>query len=115
VAAGCLFSARAVSAFVLWALCGLANCDTSSEDGRNNSSIALVAVRSPLFGQEFSTVVPPYALIQYPRFQLSAVHRRPKKKIGKLIKLTVHKFQNARQARTGRNMVKFSSLNMPST
>jgi hypothetical protein len=27
-----------------------------------------------------NTVVPPYPLIQYPRFQLSAVYRGPKKK-----------------------------------
>jgi hypothetical protein len=31
------------------------------------------------------------------------------------MKETVHKFQNARQARTGRNMVKSSSPNAPST
>jgi len=36
------------------------------------------------------------------------------KKFGKL-KKTVHKFKNARQARTGRNMVKLSSPNTPST
>jgi hypothetical protein len=38
-----------------------------------------------------------------------------KKKIGKLKKQTVHKFQNARQTRTGRNMVKYSSPNAPNT
>jgi len=39
----------------------------------------------------------------------------PPQKKGKLKKLTVHKFKNARQARTGRNMVKSSSPNAPST
>jgi hypothetical protein len=57
-----------------------------------------------------NTGVTPYTLIYYPRFHLSAVHRGPKK-IGKLNKYTVHKFQNARQARTGRNVVKSSSPN----
>jgi hypothetical protein len=38
---------------------------------------------------------------------VSAVYRGPKK-IWKLNKYTVYKFQNARQLRTGRNMVKFS-------
>jgi hypothetical protein len=57
---------------------------------------------------------PPYPLIQYPRFQLSAVNRGPKK-IGKSKKQTAHKFQNARQARMGHNMVKSSSPNAPST
>jgi hypothetical protein len=40
---------------------------------------------------------------------------RGQKKNGKLKKLTVHKFQNARQAITGCNMVKSSSPNAPST
>jgi len=40
---------------------------------------------------------------------------QPEKKIGKLKKYTVHKFKNARQTRTGHNMVKSSSPNMPST
>ena len=40
---------------------------------------------------------------------------RPGKKFGKLKKYTVHNFQNAHQARTGRNMVKSSSPNAPST
>jgi len=40
---------------------------------------------------------------------------RLEKRIGKLKKYTVHKFQNARQARTGCNMVKSSSPNAPST
>ena len=34
---------------------------------------------------------------------------------GKLKKLTVHTFQNLRQARTGRNVMKSSSPNAPST
>jgi hypothetical protein len=34
---------------------------------------------------KWNTGVPPYLLIQYPQFQLSAVHRKPKK-IGKLKK-----------------------------
>jgi hypothetical protein len=37
------------------------------------------------------------------------------KKKGKLKKYMVHKFQNVRQARTGHNMVKSSSPNMPCT
>jgi hypothetical protein len=40
---------------------------------------------------------------------------RPEKKNWKLKKEAVHKFQNARRARTGRNMVKSSSTNAPST
>jgi hypothetical protein len=45
-----------------------------------------------------------------------AVYRGPKKNFfGKLKKWKVHKFQNARQARTGCNMVKSSSPNAPST
>jgi hypothetical protein len=40
---------------------------------------------------------------------------RPEKKTGKLKKQSVHKFQNERQARTCRNMVKSSSPNAPST
>jgi hypothetical protein len=40
---------------------------------------------------------------------------RPEKKIGKLKKYTVHKFQNARQTRTDSNIVKSSSPNAPST
>jgi hypothetical protein len=55
------------------------------------------------------TGVPPHALIQYPRFTAA------RKKIWNLKKSTVHKFQNARQARMGRNMVKSSSPNAPST
>ena len=51
----------------------------------------------------------------HPRFQLSAVYRGPKKKNGKLKQYTVHKFRNAHQARTGRNMAKSSSPNAPST
>jgi len=39
----------------------------------------------------------------YRRFQSSAVYRS-RKKFGKLNKEMVHKFQNARQARTGRNI-----------
>ena len=42
------------------------------------------------------------------------LYPRPEKKFGKLKKQTVRKFQNANQARTGRNMVKFSSPNAPS-
>ena len=49
----------------------------------------------------------------YPRFQLSAVDCGPKK-IWK-IKETVRKFQNMRQARMGRNMVKSSSPSAPIT
>jgi hypothetical protein len=45
---------------------------------------------------------------------VNAVHRGPKK-IGKLNKQTIRKFQNARQARTGRNMVKYSSPYAPIT
>jgi hypothetical protein len=44
---------------------------------------------------------------------VSAVCRDPKKD-WKLKKETVHKFQNARQARMDRNMVKSSSANAPS-
>jgi hypothetical protein len=45
---------------------------------------------------------------------VSAVYRGPKK-IGKFKKQTVRKFQKARQKRTGRSKVKFSSPNTPST
>jgi hypothetical protein len=38
-------------------------------------------------GRNWSMVVPPYPLIQYPRFTAA------RKKIGKLKNLTVHKFQ----------------------
>jgi len=57
---------------------------------------------------------PPYLWIQYPWFQLSAVYCWMKK-FGKLKKQTVHEFQNARQARMGRNMVRSSSPNASST
>jgi hypothetical protein len=40
---------------------------------------------------------------------------RHPKKIRKLKKQMVHKFQNMRHARTGRDMVKFSSPNVSST
>jgi hypothetical protein len=40
------------------------------------------------------TVVPPYSLIQYPRFTAARI------KIGKSKKQTFHKFQNERQMRT---------------
>jgi hypothetical protein len=60
------------------------------------------------------TGVPPYPLIQYPRFQLSVVHHSPEK-IGKLKKQTVRNFQNARQARIGHNVMKSSNPNTPST
>jgi hypothetical protein len=46
---------------------------------------------------------------------VSAAYRGPKKKTVKLREKTVHKFQNARQVWTGRNMVKSSSPNAPST
>jgi hypothetical protein len=45
---------------------------------------------------------------------VSAVYCGPKK-FGKLKKWMVHKFQNAHQVRTGCNMVKSSSPNVPST
>jgi hypothetical protein len=45
---------------------------------------------------------------------VSAVGRGPKK-IWKIEEITVHKFKNARQTRKGRNMVKSSSPNAPST
>jgi hypothetical protein len=51
--------------------------------------------------------VAPYSLIQYERFNEG-------RKKEKLKKLAVHKFQNARQARTGRNVVKNSSPNAAS-
>jgi hypothetical protein len=59
------------------------------------------------------TVVPPYQLMQYPQFQLSMVYRGSKKILK--IKEMVHKFQNVCQARMGRNVVKSSSPNVPST
>jgi hypothetical protein len=52
-----------------------------------------------------STVGPPYPLSQYPRFAAT------RKKIVKLKKYAIHTFQTARQARTGRNMVKSSNPN----
>ena len=57
----------------------------------------------PLYPQSVSTV--------------SVIHGlpRPQKKFGKIREQTVHKFQNAHQARTGHNMGKSSSLNAPST
>jgi hypothetical protein len=58
------------------------------------------------------TVVSRLRKMQYRRTPVSAVHRGPKK-IGKL-KKTVHKFQNSRQARTGRRMVNSSSPNASS-
>jgi hypothetical protein len=47
---------------------------------------------------------------------VSVIHGslRPEKKIGKLKKWTVRKFQNTRQAGSGRNMTKSSGPNMPS-
>jgi hypothetical protein len=39
-----------------------------------------------LIGISTNTVVPPYPLIRYPQFQLSAVYRGPKQKIAKLKK-----------------------------
>jgi hypothetical protein len=57
--------------------------------------------------------VVPYSLIQYPRFQLSAVYHGLKKRWK--IKLTAHNLKNARQETTSRNMVKFSSPNAPGT
>jgi hypothetical protein len=56
-----------------------------------------------------NTVMPPYPLIQYARFTAA------RKKNLKIKAEKVHKFQNARQVRTGRNMVKFCSPNMTST
>jgi hypothetical protein len=50
------------------------------------------------------TVVPPVFM----------VYRGPKKK-GQIKEINSDKFQNARQARTGRNMVKSSSPNAPNT
>jgi hypothetical protein len=54
------------------------------------------------------TIVPPYSLIQYPLFTAAP-------KMGKLKKQTVYKFENARHARTDRNMVKSNSPKAPST
>jgi hypothetical protein len=66
---------------------------------------------SSLKGRKYSRA--PLSVDQYPQFQLIAIHRGPKK-FGKLKKQTVRKFQNSSQARTGRNMVKSSSLNTSS-
>jgi hypothetical protein len=52
--------------------------------------------------------MPPYPLIQYLRFTAA------RKKVWKIKKIK-SKFQNDRQARTGRNKVKSSSANAPST
>jgi hypothetical protein len=54
------------------------------------------------------TVVPPYLLIQYLRFTAA-------QKKNWQIKEMAHRFQNARQARAGHNMIKSSSPNVPST
>jgi hypothetical protein len=62
------------------------------------------------FLPNMTTVVPPHPLIHYPYFQLSAARKN-----GKLKKQTVHKFPNAHQAIKGRNMMKSSSPNAPST
>jgi hypothetical protein len=56
-----------------------------------------------------NTDVPPYPLIQNPRFTSAW------KIIGKLRKSTFHNFQNACQARTDHNMVKSTRLNLSST
>jgi len=71
----------------------------------------------------------PYKFIFVPSFDIDTIFladntgRPPyprlasarKTKFGILRKYTVHKFKNARQARTGRNMVKYSSPNASST
>jgi hypothetical protein len=57
------------------------------------------------------TAAPPYTLIEYVWFQLSTVYCSPKKLENKEM---VGKSQNARQARTGQNMVKSNSPNKPS-
>ena len=62
-----------------------------------------------MLGYTNCTGGPPHPRIYYPRFAAA------RKNFGKLKKYTVHKFQNARQARTGRNMMKSSSPNAPIT
>jgi hypothetical protein len=52
--------------------------------------------------------IAPYPLIQYLRFTAAWKNLKTEE-------ITVHKFQTARQARTGHNMVKSSSPNAPST
>jgi hypothetical protein len=65
--------------------------------------------------KDTSRLVPPYPLIYYPRFQLSAVYRGPPKKFENSINKRFISFKNASQARTGRNTVKSSSPNAHST
>jgi hypothetical protein len=51
-----------------------------------------------------------------PRTHWFSIRGLPRpEKMGKFNKCIVHEFQNARQARTGRNMVRSSSSNAPST
>jgi hypothetical protein len=54
------------------------------------------------------TVLSPYPLIQYRRFTAA-----PQKL--KIKEINGYEFQNERQAKTGRNMVEYSSSNAPST
>jgi hypothetical protein len=58
-------------------------------------------------------IKPIYSCVYVSNNSVSADYCGPK--IGKLKKYTVHKFKNARQARTGRNMFKSSIANAPST
>jgi hypothetical protein len=61
------------------------------------------------------SVISIYSRAPVPTDSVFAVYRGPKKVLRKLKKSMVNKFQNARQARTDRNMVKSSSSNAPST
>ena len=86
---------------------------TRTHFGRPCILCTLRYVRTALFWDKLFNVIntggSPYPQIQYPRFTAA------RKNFGKLKKLTVHKFQNAHQAKTGPNMVKSSSPGASST
>jgi hypothetical protein len=90
---------------------------TLSNKSPNKNFLCADPVALYIFCQVLSSLLYKHLHLKgiYRRTPLSAVYSGPKKNFEKLKKLTVHKFQNARQARTGRNMVKSSSPNTPST
>jgi hypothetical protein len=66
-----------------------------------------------VFRDDFASEIK-YSLVPVSADLVSAasfIHDLPEKKCLKIKELTVHKFQNARQARTDNNMVKSSSPN----
>jgi hypothetical protein len=86
-------------------------CYTKTQQGWIDLKLLNVLL-SDLFNElskTWTTVVPPYLLIRYPRFTAAW------NKNWKFKKEMVRKFQYARQARSGRSVLKSSSPNMPST